>query len=116
MRSSQPSPGWNPPIDMDGETVTPQRLIAWLDAKFSRHGEEEDKWAADYIRATLAAPGATPPTKTNAESAEPILRGVIAHWNAHGAKQGFGDLMREAQNQLAAGSLSAINEQGKKNG
>lgn len=43
---------WTPPVDMDGETVTPQRLIAWLETKFKRHGEEEDQWAADYIRAT----------------------------------------------------------------
>lgn len=43
---------WKPPTDVNGDTVTPQRLAAWLDAKFSRHGEEEDKWAADYIRAT----------------------------------------------------------------
>jgi hypothetical protein len=41
------------PTDADGEAVTPQRLIAWLDAKFKRHGDEEDKWAADYIRAAL---------------------------------------------------------------
>jgi hypothetical protein len=43
------------PTDADGERVTPQRLIAWLDAKYARHHEEEDKWAADYIRATMKA-------------------------------------------------------------
>lgn len=46
-------PACAPAVDVDGEAVTPQRLIDWLDVKFSRHGEEEDKWAADYIRATL---------------------------------------------------------------
>lgn len=42
-------------LDADGEPVTPARLAGWLDIKFSRHGEEEDKWAADYIRAAAIA-------------------------------------------------------------
>lgn len=46
------------PTDADGEAVTPQRLIAWLDAKYRRHGEEEDKWAADFIR-SAASPSTT---------------------------------------------------------
>lgn len=43
--------GWQAPTDVDGEKVTPECLVAWLDAKYARHHEEEDKWAADFIRA-----------------------------------------------------------------
>ena len=41
--------------EADDGSITVQDCIRWLDTKYSRHGELEDKAAADYLRATLAA-------------------------------------------------------------
>ena len=44
-------------LDIDGEPYTAERLAAWLDAKYARHGEDEDRQAAAWIRrAALSAP------------------------------------------------------------
>lgn len=40
--------------DDDGIIYSPQNLADWLDKKYQRHGEIEDKYAADLIRHYLA--------------------------------------------------------------
>lgn len=36
--------------DEEGDPYTPQRLYNWLRAKYIRHGEDEDRAAANMIR------------------------------------------------------------------
>lgn len=42
-------------VDADGAPYTAERLSRWLDAKFDRHHESEDRAAANWIRRRAAA-------------------------------------------------------------
>lgn len=59
-RSSQSPCAVGFEYDEDGEPYTAERLAAWLDAKYRRHGEPEDQAAANFIRHANAALASRP--------------------------------------------------------
>lgn len=77
-----------PTCDEDGDPYDAERLADWLDKKYSRHGEEEDRQAAAMLR-RLTSTQAEPVAYVKPEQLETLRRDGVAMLDASVRARGF---------------------------